>query len=93
MNPFEEINEIYTKEHIINIWVEHFGRNKITYVSGWDINDKELTEHVKHIKKYAGCNGTIKNNVIQLQGNHVMYLKTYLNKQNINSDNIKIKGY
>ena len=90
MNPFEEINEICTKESIINIWIEQYGRKKITYISGWDINDKDLQEHVKYIKKHNGCNGTIKNKVIQLQGDHVLYIKSYLNKQNIN--NIKTIG-
>jgi translation initiation factor 1 (eIF-1/SUI1) len=69
-------------------------RNKNTYLSGWNISKTEKKEHLKNIKKKASCNGTIKTidnvEVIQLQGNHIVYLRQYMNSVGIT--NIKIKG-
>lgn len=104
MNPFEENNESdVTKIKLIEIWVETNGRKKNTYVAGWDISDIELKEHIKIIKKKNGCNGTLKEliidgkqsdtlKVIQLQGDHTDYLKSYLEEQDINQSLIRVRG-
>ena len=109
MNPFEEIDTIENKEiKLIEIWMETSGRKKNTYISGWNISELELKEHIKVIKKKNGCNGTLKEinllndkllndkpeviKVIQLQGDHIDYMKEYLLAQNIDSYLIKIKG-
>ena len=62
MNPFEEINNINTvvKSTQIIICVKQNGRKHNTYISGWNIPDKDLSDHLKNIKKKRGCNGTIK---------------------------------
>jgi len=104
MNPFDEIedNEIQIKEtKFIEIWMESTGRKKNTFISGWCLSDVELKEHIKIIKKKTSCGGTLKEienddgesyNIIQLQGNHIDYVRSYLKDQNIDSDLIKIKG-
>jgi translation initiation factor 1 (eIF-1/SUI1) len=102
MNPFEEINDFLNKEStLIEIWVESSGRKKNTYVSGWNLLDTELKEHVKNIKKKIGCNGTLKEltndksttiKAIQLQGNHVEYMKEYLINHTVDEHLIRIKG-
>ena len=102
MNPFEDDNEETqdTKESVINIWVETNGRKKNTYITGWNIPETELKEHIKNIKKSNGCNGTIKqddsNNrrtfTMQLQGDHVDYVQAYLVKKGVEQNNIHIKG-
>ena len=85
----------------IDIWVEVNGRKKNTYIYGLELELGELKEHLRTIKKKKGCNGTIKNithdeygivSVLQLQGNHAEYVKTYIMNTGIDNDNIRIKG-
>jgi translation initiation factor 1 (eIF-1/SUI1) len=98
MNPFEDkINEDIINDFFIEIWLESTGRKKNTFISGWNIQEKELKEHIKFIKKKNGCNGTIKDKmkensqtIIQLQGNHIEYMKKYL--IDIGIANIRVKG-
>lgn len=105
MNPFEDIStndNTSTKDSDIQIWVETTGRKKNTYVSGWNIPDDQLKEHLKTIKKKNGCNGTIKDvpnetgsellKVLQLQGDHTDYITNYLILNGIEKDKIRIKG-
>ena len=105
MNPFFNENENENENNDIesnniNIWIETTGRKKNTYISGWNIDDNILKEHLKNIKKKVACNGTVKNleniishtelKVIQLQGNHIDYMIDYLTSNGIK--NIKVKG-
>ena len=104
MNPFEEINETLNNEtSLIEIWVEVSGRKKNTFIIGWNLTDVELKEHIKIIKKKIGCNGTLKElnsngdnsiiiKAIQLQGDHVDYMKDYLKEQMIDINLIRVKG-
>ena len=104
---FQEINDINNEksfmtryENKIELWTEICRRKKNTYISGWDICIDELKNHLKYIKKKTACNGTIKklnsNNddkyIILLQGDHINFIVNYLYEQNINKDNIYIKG-
>jgi len=104
MNPFDENeeNEV-NKTTSIEIWIEINGRKKNTYVAGWNLSEPELKEHIKAIKKKNACNGTLKeisNNgdkselikVIQLQGDHIDYMKEYLINQDIDVNIIRIRG-
>jgi translation initiation factor 1 (eIF-1/SUI1) len=87
-------------DYKIEIWLETMGRKKNTYISGWNISENEVKEHLKYIKKKNGCNGTIKKNindtnekiVILLQGDHRYYMYDYLHNQGINQEYIHIKG-
>ena len=113
MNPFENIstnddtditNTVAnaTNTPFVEIWVEAYGRKKNTYVSGWDVSEDRLKEHLKYIKKNNGCNGTIKEmtnesgvtlqQVLQLQGNHLKYIKEYIISNDVDSTNIRMKG-
>lgn len=47
-----------------------FGK-EITLVEGLDENDIELKEIAKKLKSKLACGGTIKDGVIELQGNHL----------------------
>ena len=64
MDPFESSGQVHSvlekKQTFIEIWREDLGRKKNTYVSGWNITDSEIKEHIKIIKKKNGCNGTLK---------------------------------
>lgn len=93
MNPFENTvnnnNNINNDNNII-IWLENYGRKKITFISDWNIDEEEIKNHLKNIKKKKGCNGIYKDNIIQLQGDHIDYMVQYLN--NLSFNNITIKG-
>lgn len=93
INPFENINNtnnIDVNENNITMWLEVYGRKKITNISGWNITENEIKEHLKLIKKKKGCNGNYKENIIQFQGDHIDYMKDYFNSLSIT--NIIIKG-
>jgi translation initiation factor 1 (eIF-1/SUI1) len=103
MNPFDEINESLENEtKLIEIWLEVTGRKKNTFISGWNLSDTELKDHIKIIKKKNGCNGTLKELVvngekiniklIQLQGDHIDYIQDYLKQQMVDSNLIKVRG-
>ena len=108
LNPFEENNNTLNQnnnntlknEINIEIWLETYGRKKNTYISGWVLQQDELKEHIKNIKKKNGCNGTQKKyvkdeneiDVILLQGDHIKYMVKYLNDLDISLDNIHIRG-
>ena len=101
MNPFEETDEVQNIETtLIEIWLEVNGRKKNTFISGWNLSDTELKDHIKIIKKKNGCNGTLKEitisekieKVIQLQGDHVEYIQEYLKLQMIDCSLIRVKG-
>jgi len=145
-NPFNNIttntNNILIEQNSITIWKETLKRKNNTFISGWNISEDELKNHLKYIKKKIGCNGTIKkikksinlinennnsdtdsdsdsdtdsesnslknkeldkksdklkNNslntkILQLQGDHINYMKNYLIDLGINKENIVIKG-
>jgi translation initiation factor 1 (eIF-1/SUI1) len=98
-NPFEneKININNFENLLIEIWVEQFGKKKNTYISGWNLNENELKEHIKIFKRKHGCNGTLKINndnikVIMFQGEHINHIINYLKNLEININNINIKG-
>ena len=88
-----------TNNNFIEVWIEERGRKSDTYISGWNINDIELKDHLKFIKKNKGCNGSIKEltretgkiKVLQLQGNHKDYVIEYMKGNGVNESSIKIK--
>ena len=107
MNPFDDIdNQITTtlaEEVSIQIWLETYGRKKNTYISGWTIDKILMKEHLRTIKHDISCGGSIKDipnesgegtmSVLQLQGNHIDYIKMYIQKHGkIDSKYISIKG-
>lgn len=85
--------------NVIEIWIEQRGRKADTYIYGWNINEDELKNHLKTIKKKKGCNGSIKEitresnsiKVMQLQGNVKDFIVSYLKDNGIDEDDIKVK--
>lgn len=105
MNPFDNLennSNTLTLANNINIWCEVYKGKKNTYISDWNINDNELKDHIKFMKKKYGCNGTLKelvNNVdetsvkvVLLQGDHIKSVVEYLKNVGIDSSLIKVKG-
>ena len=95
MDFLEEEDNIF-----IEVWIEPGkGKRLSTYVSGWNIDDINLKDHLKSIKKSRGCNGSIKEltgdtgkiKVLQLQGNQKDYVIEYIKGTGIDESSIKIK--
>jgi translation initiation factor 1 (eIF-1/SUI1) len=98
MNPFEDIekNTEEIKENDVSypeLWIESQKRIN-TYLSGWNLTETQLKEHLRIIKKKLGCNGSIKKNenddfIFHLQGDQKNYLISYLKLQGV--DNIRLR--
>jgi len=64
-----------------------FGKN-VTVITG--IRDIDIKQLTKYLKQKLACGGTVKNNNIELQGDHVKRVKEELIKQGFNEDLIEI---
>jgi len=86
MNPFEEENNdtpiVFNTK--ITIWIESNGKKKNTFISGLPYDSALLKEHLKNIKKKNGCNGSIKDDVLQFQGDQIDNVEKYFNELGIN---------
>ena len=82
MDPFDN-NEEETKEELftneVTIWIETHGKKKNTFIKGLNLEESILKDHLKNIKKKHGCNGSLKDNVLQFQGDHISNIKLYFN--------------
>lgn len=56
----------------IRIQVTRAGKKgkTVTAISGWQHNQESLTQLVKKLKTQCGSGGTLKDNVIEIQGDH-----------------------
>ena len=86
MNPFdnEETNTIKIISKV-EIWVGIEKGRKNTFISGLKFTEKEMKEHIKNLKKKHGCNGSMKDNILQFQGDHIYNVKMYFNSIGINN--------
>lgn len=64
-----------------------FGK-KHTLIGGINNADVNLKELTKKLKEKFACGGTVKNNVIDLQGDHRKQIKEVLGKLGFNADSI-----
>ena len=84
--PTNELDDTLVDSNIITIFGEQAGKRSNTYVVGLNIDDTLRKEYVKTLKKKHGCNGSIKKIkyddieqiVIQLQGNQITKVHTFL---------------
>ncbi len=81
----------HSHDGIIRIGRETKGRkgSGVTVISGLQVSDQELKLIAKNLKTLCGSGGTIKEGVIEIQGDHRLKLKTYLEQQ---FDNVKLAG-
>jgi translation initiation factor 1 len=82
-------DEIAKTQQTINIASEkrRFGKLS-TLVSGFD-NDVDIKMIAKTLKAKLACGGTVKNNVIELQGDHKKNIAPILEKLGFNKEQIK----
>jgi translation initiation factor 1 len=60
----------------------------VTVVSGFD-NGVDIKKVTKALKNELACGGTFKNNVIELQGNHLKKIKPLLIKMGFEENSIE----
>ena len=84
--------EISKEETVIKIKIDkrRYGR-KVTVLEGIDASAVNLQELLSKLKSACACGGTIKNNIIELQGDHRRQVRKLLGKWGFPSDNIVIQ--
>ncbi len=73
----------------IKLGKRRYGK-EVTIIEGINSNEINLNELAKFLKSKLACGGTVKNGVIELQGNHIFKVKELLVKKGFNPDRIKI---
>jgi len=59
----------------------------VTEVTGLDTKDSEVM--LRELKKELACGGTVKDNIIELQGKHTKKVRSFLVKKGFSAKNIK----
>ena len=72
----------------IRVVKRRFGK-EITLVEGLDESDIQIKEIAKKLKSKLACGGTIKDSVIELQGNHLSKTKEELIDMGFRSETIE----
>ncbi len=76
---------------IVRIRRETAGRNGkgVTTISGLVLNDDELKNMAKYLKQFCGTGGSLKDGVIEIQGDHRDKIKIELEKRGLT---VKLAG-
>lgn len=67
-----------------------FGK-MITIIEGIKDKSIDMKELTKKLKSKLACGGTMKNGIIELQGNHVMMVRRYLIEFGFSQETIEMK--
>ncbi len=79
----DEKKKILTpKEHSLTIQKQKRKNKIVTIVGVFFLETKELKKLLKELKSHFGVGGTIKQNSIELQGDHATVLKELLKSKN-----------
>ncbi len=65
-------------------------KKEVTLVEGIDPREINLQELLSYLKSKFACGGTIKDNVIELQGNHKKRMKDALIQKGFSPEQIKV---
>ncbi|HDM60175.1 MAG TPA: stress response translation initiation inhibitor YciH [Archaeoglobus veneficus] len=74
---------------VIKVNKRRYGK-EVTMIEGINSSEINLEELAKYLKSKLACGGTVKNGVIELQGNHISRVKELLVKKGFNPDRIKV---
>ena len=73
---------------LIKLSKRRYGK-EVTLIEGIDMGEINIEELAKYLKSKLACGGTVKNKIIELQGNHVNRVKELLIKKGFNPERIK----
>jgi len=79
------------KQQITVKVVERRYGKKVTVVSGFDKKAVNLKEIAKELKSKLACGGTVKDDEIELQGNHKDKIKDVLAKLGFSKDSVVVE--
>ncbi|MDI9645329.1 MAG: stress response translation initiation inhibitor YciH [Archaeoglobales archaeon] len=82
--------EVAKEQQYITIKVSkrRYGK-EVTLIEGIDAAEINLEELARFLKSKLACGGTVKNGVIELQGNHVQRVRDLLIKKGFKPERIK----
>jgi len=82
---------VYENNGYIQLSHETKGRKGkgVTLISGIPGTEKDIKAFAKKLKQKCNCGGSVKNGIIEIQGDHRTVLKEYLEKTNYK---IKVSG-
>ncbi|MGQ9478768.1 MAG: stress response translation initiation inhibitor YciH [Thermoproteota archaeon] len=94
VKPFDEkeiFEELSKEEQIITIRLEttRWGK-QVTIIEGINPKEVDLESLARSLKTYCACGGTVKDNVIMLQGDHRQKVSVYLSKNGFAKSRITI---
>ncbi|MEM2991425.1 MAG: stress response translation initiation inhibitor YciH, partial [Halobacteria archaeon] len=83
--------EVAKEQQIISVKVNQrrYGK-EVTVIEGLDPSEINLQELASFLKSKLACGGTIKNGIIELQGNHREKVKEILTSKGFAAEQIKI---
>lgn len=83
IKPEKELQQQPSGDGIVRLRREVSGRKGkgVTTISGLDLPDAELKKLAKNLKQLCGTGGSVKNGVIEIQGDHREKLRTTLEQQ------------
>jgi translation initiation factor 1 len=83
IKPEKEQNKLPAGDGIVRIRREVSGRKGkgVTTISGLNLPDTELKKLAKNFKQLCGTGGSVKNGVIEIQGDHREKLRATLEQQ------------
>ncbi|QOJ78117.1 stress response translation initiation inhibitor YciH [Infirmifilum lucidum] len=83
---------VFKEQQVIKIRVEkRKGHRDVTIITGFDTKDPELRKIVSELKSKLACGGTIKDDHVELQGDHRHKVKEFLIAKGFSESNILVE--
>ncbi|MHB9302956.1 stress response translation initiation inhibitor YciH [Thermofilum pendens] len=83
---------VFKEQQLIKIRVEkRKGHRDVTIITGLDVKDPELRRMVSEMKAKFACGGTIKDDHVELQGDHRYKVKEFLVLNGFPESNIVVE--
>jgi len=83
---------VFKEQQVIKIRVEkRKGHREVTVITGLDTKDPDLRKMVSELKSLLACGGTIKDDHVELQGDHRHRVKEFLIARGFAESNIIVE--
>jgi translation initiation factor 1 len=78
----EEVTELPPHQHNLKVQVTRKGKGgkTVTEVTGWQVSEETLQKMAKQLKNQCGSGGTVKDGMIEIQGDHRTKIQEVLSK-------------
>lgn len=83
---------VLKEQQVVKIRVEkRKGNRDVTVITGLDFKDPEMRKMLSELKSILACGGTIKDDHMELQGDHRQRVKEYLIQKGYSESNIIVE--